>query len=354
MLGRALFITTTALSGLALHGCGSAIVDHSSGSPGLTIVSGDHQAGISGETLTSPLVVRLGNASGRPVGGATISWLVLGGGSVPAFYSVTDSEGVASIALTLGVEGRPQEVRATAVVPLPTPTPSSLTEVSFTATTTPTASATALTWTAAQLPPIQSCAKAIWTDIWAAAETDIFVVGGCGTIRHFTGSSWEAQSSGTTHTLWSVWGRSPSDVFVVGDSATVLHSDGTTWSEVSGLPLGDVSGVWGSETGDLFVVTFDSIFKGHVWRHDNAAWTVVFNRPCPLKGIWGSSWSDMFAIGVGFPAWYNGITWKDFGCDPRAGLSDISGGAPAEVYAFGSASDLDHCSRGGGAGRPQS
>src|SRR5882762_9460103 len=175
MFSRSLFITTTAISAVALAGCGSAVVDHGSGSPGLTIVSGNAQAGIAAETLASPLVVRLGDASGQPVGGATIGWVVVGGGSVSASSSVTDADGLASVTLILGmVEGLAQEVRATVLVPGPSSS-SPPRNVTFAATITPVANAApALMWTAAQLPAIPSCANTQWSDIWAASVTEAF------------------------------------------------------------------------------------------------------------------------------------------------------------------------------------
>jgi len=348
MLARALCITTTAISAAALAGCGSAVVDGGSGNPGITIVSGNAQTGIAGETLASPLVVRLGDGSGHAVGGATIRWDALGDGSVSASTSGTDSEGLASITLRLGIVEGLQGVRATVLFSSLTPR-----DVTFGATITPTGNAApALTWTAAQLPAISTCAYTQWLDIWAASATDVFAVGGCGTIRHFTGSSWEAQSSGTSHTLSRVWGRSSTDVFAVGDSATVLHYDGTTWSEVPGLPLGSVNGVWGSQTGDLFVVTHDSVVKGHVWRHNDAGWTVQFNRMCPMSAIWGSSSTDIFAVGVGFPVRYDGVSWTDSGCTPLWGRYDVSGAGPGQVYTVGYEIDYSNCTRGGGCAMP--
>src|SRR5437899_1528416 len=354
MLARALFVISTAVSAVGLASCKSA-VDHGAGRPGLTIVSGNAQTSFAGETLASPLVVRLGDASGQPAGGATIGWQVLGGGSGSASSSVTDAEGLASITLTLGVvEGVAQEVRARMLLPGPhSSSPPS--DVTFAATITPTANAaTALTWTAEQLPTIPSCA-AQWSDIWAASATDVFAVGGCGAIRHFSGASWEAQSSGTNHTLAAVWGKSSTDVSAVGDSATVLHYDGATWSEVPGLPLGWVNAVWGSQTGDLFVVTRDSVVKGHVWRHNDARWTVQFNRMCAMSAIWGSSSSDIFAVGVGLPVRYDGTSWTGGaggGCTPLAGFYDVAGGGPGELYAVGAEIDYSNSTRGGAAANP--
>src|SRR5205807_2929814 len=136
--------TIDAIFAVALAGCGSGIVDHGSGNPGLTIVSGNAQTGIAGETLASPLVVRLGDGSGHAVGGATIRWEALGDGSVSASTSGTDSEGLASITLRLGIVEGLQGVRATVLFSSLTPR-----DVTFAATITPTGNAApALTWTA--------------------------------------------------------------------------------------------------------------------------------------------------------------------------------------------------------------
>ncbi|MEW5927370.1 MAG: Ig-like domain-containing protein, partial [Gemmatimonadota bacterium] len=71
--------------------------------PTLARVRGDGQTGAAGTTLATPLWVRLTDAEGRPVQGATVAWTVTaGGGSVsPATYT-TDAAGEAVTIWTLG------------------------------------------------------------------------------------------------------------------------------------------------------------------------------------------------------------------------------------------------------------
>ena len=58
--------------------------------------------------------------------------------------------------------------------------------------------------------------------VWGTSGTNVFAVGLGGTILHYDGVSWTAQSSGTTKTLNGIWGTSAGDtIFVVGDSGTV-------------------------------------------------------------------------------------------------------------------------------------
>jgi photosystem II stability/assembly factor-like uncharacterized protein len=61
--------------------------------------------------------------------------------------------------------------------------------------------------------------------------TDLWAVGDGGTILHSSdGTTWNAQTSGTTNDLTSVAAVAANDVFAVGDKGTILHYDGTAWT----------------------------------------------------------------------------------------------------------------------------
>lgn len=82
----------------------------------IDIVTGNGQAGIAGGALTLPLVVRVTDQLGRPVSGLTVEYTVLAGqGEVAPASPVTDAEGRASGAWTLGPAAGAQEVSARAV-----------------------------------------------------------------------------------------------------------------------------------------------------------------------------------------------------------------------------------------------
>ncbi len=74
----------------------------------ISIVSGNDQRGPPGGELPNPLVVRVTDAAGRAVSGASVVWVVTdGGGSVRPGFAVTDGGGRASTRWTLGSdEGR--------------------------------------------------------------------------------------------------------------------------------------------------------------------------------------------------------------------------------------------------------
>jgi Photosynthesis system II assembly factor YCF48 len=102
-----------------------------------------------------------------------------------------------------------------------------------------------------------------WTGlcgVWAASDTDVWAVGGTGTIRHYTGEGrrWEIVSDvPTTENLNAVWGTSASDVWAAGNAGVVLHYDGTRWSRVKIAGLGtrrpDLYSVWSPGPGHIWI-----------------------------------------------------------------------------------------------------
>ena len=85
---------------LLLWGCGEDVTG-----PGTTIsgVSGDEQIAVVGSALPAPFVVRVTDAQGNAVSGVAVTWAVTaGGGTLSATSTQTDSQGQASVTLTLG------------------------------------------------------------------------------------------------------------------------------------------------------------------------------------------------------------------------------------------------------------
>ena len=102
-----------------------------SGSPSVTPntlvrVSGDTQSTITGNTLNSPLTVRVRGSDGQPFEGATVTWTVTAGTATPGSpTALSDASGLASTTLTLGAA--PGAITVQAAV-------ASVTPVTFTAT----------------------------------------------------------------------------------------------------------------------------------------------------------------------------------------------------------------------------
>ena len=109
-------VVATALAVLGAAACSdnpSKGADHSTPAA-ITISSGDHQTGMPGTPLTTPLAARVTNAQGNPIAGKAVDFTVTrGGGTVGAATVTTDNNGIAQTTWTLGTATVRQEVKAT-------------------------------------------------------------------------------------------------------------------------------------------------------------------------------------------------------------------------------------------------
>ena len=168
-------------------------------------------------------------------------------------------------------------------------------------------------------------------NVWGASDTSIFVVGYNGTILRWDGTSWGAQSSGTAQNLRGVWGSSPRNVFAVGAGGTILHWDGSSWAAMSSPTTQNLLRVWGTSDSNAFAVGDN----GTVVRWDGAIWTAqasgVTNN---LYSVWGTSPSDVFAAGDGGTILHwNGTSWAGMTSGTTQVLSMVWGTSPTNVYA---------------------
>jgi len=73
------------------------------------------------------------------------------------------------------------------------------------------------------------CNGSAWSPM--SSSTAFYYLGNdWGQTLHYNGSTWSLMSSGTVHYFYGVWGSSPSDVFVVGGGGTILHYPEATQS----------------------------------------------------------------------------------------------------------------------------
>ena len=163
--------------------------------------------------------------------------------------------------------------------------------------------------------------------------SDVFAVGGNGTILHYDGASWTPQTSGTALALFGVWGVSGSDVFAVGQHGIVLHYDGTRWAVQPTQDTSRLAGVWGSSDRDVFAVGDD----GTILHFDGTTWTrQMRDTTLWLSGVWGSSGSNVFAVGGhGTILHYNGTDWLAQRRDPTIDLFGVWGASETDVFAVG-------------------
>jgi hypothetical protein len=134
------------------------------------------------------------------------------------------------------------------------------------------------------------------TDVWAVGYADFVEFPADGILAHFDGLTWSDRFLGPEgFTFSGVWASGPDDVFLVGsgnDGAGIHHWDGQTWTAMSIPPVQGLRDVWGTSPTDVYAVGVSTIL-----HYDGTSWTEVRHAQPTFHGVWGSSSTDVFVVG---------------------------------------------------------
>ena len=187
----------------------------------------------------------------------------------------------------------------------------------------------------------------------AVAEVSFAVT--CGVVTEL---SWTMMQSGTDFSLLSVWGSSGSDVFVTGEpggtfTSTIFHYDGQAWAPQFSREGITLYGVWGTAANNVFAVGSDPLgafgYQGAILHFDGSAWAPVTTSGIGsgevlYRAVWGSSATDVYAVGEDFTeqsnsiiAHFDGTSWSRVELAETSGrlLFDVHGSSATDVYAVG-------------------
>lgn len=203
---------------------------------------------------------------------------------------------------------------------------------------------TRLAWTTQTTPDREGSRGA-----WGAASNNVYVANHTGLLR-YNGTSWTHQAPVRWRSLYDVWGSAANNVWAVGDKGEMVRYDGTSWSlfrydgtSVSSAPLSNFAtparsytlrGVWGSSASNVFAVG-DS---GVVLRYNGTSWSrMTTGTTAQLNRVWGSGASDVYAAtATGRLLRYNGTAWSFVsGVQAAGALASVWGTAANNVYAVG-------------------
>jgi hypothetical protein len=110
-------------------------------------------------------------------------------------------------------------------------------------------------------------------------------------------AEWTVVHQNLSGSLMSVWGTSADDVWAVGgdpgDGPMVIHWDGSTWTRLDTGSRGDLWWVHGFDGGPVYMGGKD----GRIFRYDGAFTLMPTPGVQTVFGIWGSSPSDVWAVG---------------------------------------------------------
>ena len=302
--------------------------------PQLAIVSGDGQAGMPGQALTTPLTVSLTTPAGDPVVGKTVSWIIMSGaGTLSATSAITDAAGLASVNWTLGSEAGIQSVQASIRWRV-APGDNGFTTFGllFSADAGPTPP-----------PPTPPTPQPV--------------------ILHYDGSAWSVALQGMSDepiSLNSVWGASPAEIFAVGvqcGQPSILRYDGTAWTQPSQSCFTppfhqEFASVGGSSPSNAFRIARGTSSPrsvgASIYRFDGATWLAPeYTHSCTqppscdpyLNAVWTSSPSYVIAVGdSGLVVHYDGTAWTPRTSGTTQHLNAVWGsgsGTAAAIFAVG-------------------
>ncbi len=174
--------------------------------------------------------------------------------------------------------------------------------------------------------------------VWGTGASNVYAVGDNGTVLRWDGSSWSAETSGTTAKLTSIWGSSASDIWIAGESI-LLHGNGSTWTEDAyGTTNCCWAGIWASGPSDVWAVG-----EGIVVRWNGSAWGPVAGAPTGVNNaVWGTSATNVFIadLNTAISHW-NGTAWSSDATGGTRGFWALWGTGPGDVWA-GGMNDVAH------------
>jgi hypothetical protein len=113
-------------------------------------------------------------------------------------------------------------------------------------------------------------------------------------VLRWTGTT--LSEAATTEIRNTVWGTSSSDVWTGGTAGntSLQHWDGASWTTMAGAETADVTGLWGTSSTNVYAVG-----GTYAQRWDGVSWTdVPTDATSGLLAIWGSSATDIYAGGL--------------------------------------------------------
>ncbi|HTL36089.1 MAG TPA: hypothetical protein VL326_23320 [Kofleriaceae bacterium] len=165
--------------------------------------------------------------------------------------------------------------------------------------------------------------------IWGTDSTHLWAVDNFTIWRRGTGG-WTAEvTNAQGDGLQAISGRSSTDVWAVGQGIT-YHFNGANWSIVDQSTFGG-NAVWTAPGADVFVA-----LNGGVRRYNGSVWTYFFTG-IRMKGVWGTSNNDVFAVGEDSTViHFDGSNWAPVRVDTATTLNAVFGVGQTTLIVGGS------------------
>ena len=194
---------------------------------------------------------------------------------------------------------------------------------------------------------VPSGVRARLTSVWAHSADSAWAVGWDSTALRWNGDEWTAVDIGVAGLmLLSVSGTGPGDVWAVGvgeTGTTMLHWNGSNWGTTTLSQ--SLSDVFALAADDVWAVGYGDIL------HFDGSWAAVpvAETSLNLAAVWASPSGDVYAVGdytsergaaMVLHSSGGAFSWVDTGCP--AGLNDIWGSSASDLWAVGNGRAVTH------------
>jgi hypothetical protein len=148
-------------------------------------------------------------------------------------------------------------------------------------------------WTVDDRFPAAALAGAKVTQL-VATGSKVYAYLNTNVVYVLAGDAWTALPAQPTKSYKAMWATG-SDVFLVGAVGQVAHYDGATWDEpMAGATT--FNAVWGTSASDVYAVGGQSTAASVVEHYDGTTWTPVASTGMGLFAVWGAG-GEVFAAG---------------------------------------------------------
>jgi hypothetical protein len=131
--------------------------------------------------------------------------------------------------------------------------------------------------------------------------------------------------------MGAIWGASPSLLFTSGGDGFLARFDGVRWEALPTGVDGWVGALWGTAGDNVYATSEDRIL-----RFDGHEWSTVYRSAGQLRDVWGSSATDVFAVGEnGTIIHGDGNEWSLMSSGVDWPLTTVEGSGPNHVFAWG-------------------
>jgi hypothetical protein len=179
--------------------------------------------------------------------------------------------------------------------------------------------------------------------LWGPSTSDLFTGGQGWHIYRSSKGGWPIShtgSGGKWDHVKAIWGRAGNDVFATGSGGVIKHFDGLAWSQAHVVPGMELKSLWSDKT-NIFAAGLGGVVhhqeQGGKWTADKLPTAASINA------LWGSDGDNVYAVGTGAAARFNGVEWKEMPLPAEvkgASLLSLCGTSATELYAGGATGEL--------------